>query len=150
LLENRTLLSTVHWINRQGGYWDVAKNWSTGHVPLFSDDVVIDIPVFSAVTIRGPIPAIHSVQSSDPITISGGALTVAAASSITNLLTLNGGNLAGAGALAMQQLEWDNGAMIGPGETDIVAGGTLEIDRNFQSTSSLFLNGRTLNNAGSA
>jgi hypothetical protein len=38
-LEERTLLSTVTWINANGGDWDTPSNWSTDALPSPSDDV---------------------------------------------------------------------------------------------------------------
>jgi hypothetical protein len=125
------------------GDWDVAKNWSTGHVPGLADDVVIDTPGIS-VTHQGASDTINSLQSSDQIFMVSGALTIAAPSAVTNVLTLNGGILTGTGAFTVQRLEWLGGIMSGTGETDIPAGGTLDIS----STALHLLDGRTLNNSG--
>jgi hypothetical protein len=40
LLEDRTVLDTVRWVNPNGGDWGVAANWDL-RVPLSGDDVVI-------------------------------------------------------------------------------------------------------------
>src|SRR5262249_55405007 len=40
ILEDRTVLSKVTWINPQGGDWDTKSNWSTGQLPGVGDDVV--------------------------------------------------------------------------------------------------------------
>src|SRR5207253_1704917 len=43
-LEDRTLPSTVTWINPGSGDWNTASNWSSGAVPGAADDVVINVP----------------------------------------------------------------------------------------------------------
>jgi hypothetical protein len=63
-MEDRTLLSTMDWINAVGGDWDVASNWvnstnpSDQHVPTSSDDAVIDI---SGITVT------HSSNTADSV-----------------------------------------------------------------------------------
>jgi hypothetical protein len=44
-LENRTLPSTITWINPAGGNWFTASNWSSGTVPGPTDDIAIPLPV---------------------------------------------------------------------------------------------------------
>ena len=50
-LENRTVLSTISWINPSGGDWNTASNWSTGFVPGKGDTADINISVTSPITI---------------------------------------------------------------------------------------------------
>jgi hypothetical protein len=42
-LERLVLLSNVAWNSTRSGFWDVARNWSTGDVPGPNDDVVINV-----------------------------------------------------------------------------------------------------------
>lgn len=42
-LEDRTLLSSVQWLNPAGGGWDTGSNWSTGSLPGGGDNVTIDL-----------------------------------------------------------------------------------------------------------
>lgn len=91
-LEERTLLSTVTWINPSGGDWDTPSNWSSGALPGPSDDVVINQPDIT-VTHNGGNDSVNSITSQDPITLNGGTLGVAAASTISGLLTLGFGGI---------------------------------------------------------
>src|ERR1700722_10900832 len=51
-LEERTLPSTVTWINPNEGAWDVGTNWSTGAVPGSGDDAVISTSSTATITIQ--------------------------------------------------------------------------------------------------
>ncbi len=44
-LERRVVLSSVSWINPNGGDWDTASNWSSDAIPTAADDVTISIAV---------------------------------------------------------------------------------------------------------
>ena len=95
-LERRVVLSSVSWINPHGGDWDTASNWSSGAVPAAGDDVTISIAVTNPIT-HGSSPSdfVNSITSSDPIILSAGSLSIAAASTFSNTVTLSGGTLAG-------------------------------------------------------
>ena len=96
-LENRTLLSTISWNNPSGGDWDTASNWSSNSVPGAGDDAVLSIAVTNPITHSlSNSDEVHSLTSQDPINISGGTLTIDAASTVNNTLTLAGGTLTGA------------------------------------------------------
>ena len=52
-LEDRNLLSAVHWVgNGDGHSWANAANWSTGVIPAITDDVTINAVV--GTVIQGP------------------------------------------------------------------------------------------------
>src|SRR5262249_483702 len=96
-LEDRTLPSTVTWMNPAGGDWDTGSNWSTGNVPGATDDAVIN---YSGITIThstGASDPVHSLTSQAAINLSAGSLSVATASTINNALTVSGGSLGGYG-----------------------------------------------------
>jgi hypothetical protein len=42
-LEDRTMMSTVRWINPAGGDWDTTSNWDSGTVPGPGADGVIEV-----------------------------------------------------------------------------------------------------------
>jgi hypothetical protein len=63
LLEERTLLSTIQWINPAGGDWGVAANWDFNRVPQASDDVVINVGAAAAWSLRTPPAATPSTAS---------------------------------------------------------------------------------------
>src|SRR6516162_6988140 len=88
-LEPRQLLSSAQWTSATSGAWDVGSNWSTGQVPGSSDDVVIDVnSATPTVTIGSGDQSVHSLMASDPLSITGGSLTVAANSTISDGLTM--------------------------------------------------------------
>jgi hypothetical protein len=153
LLEDRRLLSTVTWINPAGGDWSVANNWldaSTGQnrVPAAGDDVVINESQAGSITITHTTgdDSVNSLTSNQNIVLSGGSISIAAASEITSNLTLSGGTLAGAGTLTVDgNLDWSDGTMSGSGSTVVAGGGTLAISGYYET-----LDGRTLMNYGTA
>src|SRR5258708_17860952 len=85
VLEDRTVPSTVNWINSAGGDWDTASNWldsstNTNHTPGTIDDAVINT--------------------------SGITVTHSSTSSVHNF-TLSGATLSGAGSLVVNgQFTW--------------------------------------------
>lgn len=92
ILELRRLLTVDTWTNPSGGSWDVAGNWSNG-VPGSTDDVVINLSGSPTVTISTNVESAKSITASDPLSISGGGLTVAANSTISGGLAMTGGSL---------------------------------------------------------
>ena len=100
-LEDRLVLTTVNWINASGGNWNVAANWSTGHVPGTGDDAVIDSAAALSVFLpSGDNESVHSLTTTanDTLSITGGSLTVAANSTLGGPLSMNGGSLTATGA----------------------------------------------------
>jgi hypothetical protein len=148
-LEDRRLLSAVSWTNANGGDWDTASNWSTGSLPGPADDVSITIAVSNPITHSSSTDSVHSLTCTDPLTISGGSLSLAAASTITGTtLTLSGGTLTGAGNLTISGtgavLNWGNATLGGTGTTTVAARATL----NITGTSEEVLDARTLTSSG--
>src|SRR4051794_38694794 len=91
-LECRVVPAAVNWIASGSGNWDAAANWSTGQVPGSADDVTIS--TYGTVTIKsGDGESVHSLTTSSGATLSitGGSLTVAAASTLAGPLTMTGG-----------------------------------------------------------
>ncbi len=144
-LERRVVLSSVSWIDPNGGDWDTASNWSSGAVPAAGDDVTISIAVTNPIT-HGSSPSdfVNSITSSDPIVLSAGSLSIAAASTFSNTVTLSGGRLAG-GPISMT----DGATLVGTGNVGTLSGvtldGTLDLATNNQAnvtiTGGLTLNG---------
>jgi len=102
-LEDRTLLSTISWINTSGGDWDMPANWSGSVVPTSTDDVVINLPGIT-VTHGSGTDSVNSVTSQDPILLNGGSLAIASASTINNSLTVSGATLDVTGTLSVNGL----------------------------------------------
>jgi hypothetical protein len=99
-LEDRTLPSTINWINPNGGDWGLAANWDLNRVPTVGDDVGINVAVTNPITFSLAADTIHSLSSDDPFTLAGGSLTVAGTVQVNNTFFINGGNLIGATVLA--------------------------------------------------
>lgn len=168
-LETRNLLSTVTWINPNGGDWDTASNWldtttGTNHVPTANDDAVIPI---SGITVTHSSfftsDTVNSLTSQATLSVSGGSLTFNNASTTQDLilsggtvnagdslevanLTQNGGTLSGAGNATIDKvLDWTGGTMSGSGATEVQGNAEIGGDSPFGPT----LSGRTLDNFGS-
>jgi hypothetical protein len=88
-LEERALLSTVSWINPSGGDWDTPSNWSSNAVPGANDAVVINLPGAIVTHSANIADSVYSLTSQDALVLSGGSLSLAAASTINNNFTLD-------------------------------------------------------------
>ena len=90
-LEERVLLSTVTWVAKGSGNWNIAANWSTGAVPQAGASVVINKS--SSVTVT--LPASTSIGSLSltgaMMNITGGTLTVSGAVSNAGTLEVQPG-----------------------------------------------------------
>jgi hypothetical protein len=93
LLEDRTVPSTVTWINSSSGDWADGSNWSTGSTPGPNDDVIISQAGITVTHSTGT-DSINSLTLSDPLTISGGSLAIATDSTLNAALSVTGGSLA--------------------------------------------------------
>ncbi len=103
-MEPRRLLSAVSWTGAAGdNNWDTPANWSTDSVPVSTDDVTINIAA-NVVHSNNVTDSINSLTSTEPLTISGGTLSIAAASTINSTLSLTGGTLTGAGDVSVSGL----------------------------------------------
>ncbi|MFI5454955.1 MAG: RHS repeat-associated core domain-containing protein [Isosphaerales bacterium] len=93
VLEPRTLLAQVNWVTTSSGNWNDGSNWSTDQVPGPGDDVVIDVNGASpTVTVSGN-ESIHSLIALDPLVLSSGIVSVAADSTISGSLAIDGGTV---------------------------------------------------------
>ena len=109
LLENRQLLSSISWINPNGGDWDVASNWVNAadstdhHVPIANDDAQINTAGITITHSTGTSDSVHSVYSKSLIDL-GGARSPSVRriqiDSNTDPLKLSGGILRGATVVA--------------------------------------------------
>ena len=86
--------ATVEWISTTSGDWNVGSNWSTGAVPTSNENVIIDVPgATPTITISSGTQSVLSITASDPLSITGGSLIVAANSTIGGGLSMTGGTL---------------------------------------------------------
>ncbi len=142
-MEPRALLSAVAWTGTAGdNNWDTAANWSTDSVPGPADDVTIAIAA-NVVHSNSVTDSIRSLATNQPLTISGGTLSLASASAINNTLSITGGTLTGAGNLSVSELvTLTGGTLSGSGKLN--ANGGMLIN---PTGGNFFLDGRTVNNA---
>jgi RHS repeat-associated protein len=90
-LESRVLLTTNSWKSAVSGDWDTASNWSLGHVPLATENVVINLAGTYTVTHSvNDADSVNSLTSTEPITFSAGSLNVATTLTVNNTFTLSG------------------------------------------------------------
>src|SRR5204863_6870655 len=92
---------TVFWTNPGSGNWEDPANWSTNpSLPGTSADVCINVSGIT-VSISSANATINSLISQANITLSGGTLAPAAASTINGTFAMTNGLLAGAGTLTL-------------------------------------------------
>ncbi len=144
-MEPRTLLSAVTWTGGAGdNNWDTPGNWSTDSVPGSADDVTINIAA-NVVHSNDVTDSINSLTSKEPLTLSGGTLSIAAASTIDSTLAITGGTLTGTGNLTVSGLVTFTGGTIS-GSSVLNANGGMLIANNPTGSSTSFVDGRTINN----
>jgi hypothetical protein len=165
-LEDRAVPSTVSWINPAGGDWNTAANWSGGAVPNSAQDAVINIAVSGPITLSSTCAAHSLTDTAANLDLTGGSLSLAAASSVIQNLTISegvldsagsltvggtmsesGGNLTGSGTVSVGGLlTWTGGMMSGTGTTNALGG--LALGASGVTSDWEDLAGRTLINAG--
>jgi RHS repeat-associated protein len=97
-LEDRILLSTVTWINLNGGDWDTASNWQdqsgVNRVPGPSDDAVINVAASPTIThAQGVTDTVQSLTAADPFILSSGTLNITGTLSTSSSFQITGGTL---------------------------------------------------------
>ncbi len=108
--------TTVEWISSSSGNWNTASDWSTGVVPSSNQEVIIDVSGASpTITISSGSMSVYSITADDPLSITGGSLTVASDSTISGGLAMTGGSLVANGS----------GATLTVSGTTIVSGANL-------------------------
>ena len=89
-----SIKTAVFWNTNAPGAWSLGTNWSTGSVPIPNDFVVIDqTNGLDTVTFASGTAAIDSLQSTEPLLITGGTFSMARSSWVSNDVTLSGGYL---------------------------------------------------------
>lgn len=138
--------------------WFNALNWSNNQVPDATKDVTIDTTLsFGDIVIAGGIAQAKSLIAGRPIVLTG-ELQLANASNFSDLLTLSGGTLGGAGSVSISGpsggLDWTAGTMASGGEFLLSSGrsgtlsGSLTLDRLFRNEGFLTLSAATIAGSG--
>ena len=125
--------------------WEDAANWSGDALPGPEDDV--QIPAVGTIQHSSNSSVIiNSLSSDSPLEFSGGTLSLADVSVVTDTFSLSGSaTLTGSGYFFVLGLfVWSGGTMSGSGRTQIFSGGRLEIVGNSLKT----LDGRAIVNQG--
>ena len=84
--------------------WHTDSNWHANRVPQAGDHVCIpDVADTNGITFSTGTTSIASLESAEPLTLSGGTLELTSTTqgSKVNRLTLSGGTLRGAGSLTI-------------------------------------------------
>ena len=101
VLEERSLLTANNWISAGSGNWNVPANWSAGHVPTSTEDVVINTAAVATITIQAgdtETPRSVTTAATDTLAFTGGSLTVTASSPLSGPLTMTAGTITANGA----------------------------------------------------
>ncbi len=136
------LMVTKAWDGGGGNNnWLTPANWNDDVLPTTTDDVYI--PMTATVTLpSGGSVTINSLRSDGSLTINGGTLSLAAASSMQTL-TVSSGTLTGAGQVTVNSLfTWSSGTISGASALIINSNASLE------GTSTRTLSERILDNRG--
>ncbi len=123
MLESRTVPTTIHWINVNGGSWHVPANWDLGRVPGVGDDVVIDAPGNYTVTYSSGQSEIKSLTSTQAFSLTGGGLGVQGVVEVAGAFQISGAELREATVASDTTLMAGNNRTI---LTDVTLNGNLE------------------------
>ena len=127
------------WLNDNGN-WGSSGNWSLGTVPGPGEQANINVPGGPfTVTIGAGNFTPDSLFSNQNITLAGGNLTLANASTINGTLSMNSGMLAGTGALTVNTLNLAGGNLASTGGVNVT--GTTTINAGAPQISGTFLTG---------
>jgi hypothetical protein len=117
-------VTTNFWKNNVDGNWSTKSDWSSGAVPVSTDDVTINTASFHTITLSTSNSTINSLTvGNDAFVMTGGSLKIAAASSFANTLTISAGALTLGGATSVAGLFTQSGGTISGAGTLTLAGG---------------------------
>jgi autotransporter-associated beta strand protein len=133
LMESRTLLSAVTWTGDAGDdNWDTPDNWSTQSVPGADDNVTIDATA-TVVHSFAVTDTIESLTTTAPLSITGGTLSIASASTIGGPLSITAGTLTATGDITVSgPLTLTSGTISGSGQ--VIANGGMTINPGIAGT----------------
>ena len=129
-LERRELLATITWDGGgDGTTLTEAANWTGDVAPGPADDAVINVGATPTITLSSGSFSVLSLTCAETFTMSGGTLTLAAASAFSGAFTITSGTITGAGDIDVTtSMTWTNGTISGAGSLTIDAAATLLIN----------------------
>jgi hypothetical protein len=117
-------MTTNFWNKDIDGNWATPADWSTGALPVSTDDVTISTADFHTVTYSTGAYSIHSLTvGGDAFVVSGGTLTIAAGATFGNVLTVSGGTLTLGTAATVAGLFTQSGKSIVSGAATLTLSG---------------------------
>jgi hypothetical protein len=147
MLEDRTLLATVRWINASGGDWGIATNWrdpqGVNRLPGSGDDAIIDLANISVTHSTGTDSVRSLVTSNGTFNLVGGTLNITITLQGNSTFQLSGGTLGNATVMAGTTITGTGGTLNG-----VTLAGRLDIAGVYAGlgvSNGLTLNGGTVN-----
>ncbi|MBI2802375.1 MAG: hypothetical protein HYX63_19190, partial [Gammaproteobacteria bacterium] len=96
--------AVVNWVPNADGGWEIATNWTSNPaLPGVADDVILDVGGVTVRTITHSVGnhVVNSLLSQENFTLSGGSLSLQAASTINGIFTQSSGSIGGSGTLTV-------------------------------------------------
>jgi hypothetical protein len=140
---------TVKWNLDSDGDWSTAADWSTGKLPISSDDVSIDTTDLHTIIFSKMSATVHSlVVGNDDFTMTGGSLTISSVASFANQLSLSGGSLRiGSQGATVGSFAQSGGTLAGAGTVAITGTAALTGTDIYSGTGTTVFQGQTAINA---
>ncbi len=154
-----------YWVGTAGNnQWTTATNWSTGAVPISTDNVCIASSFTATLTVGSLAAAnqtIASLTSGAPISLTTGPLTVTGTAAFSADLNITGATLTLNGTSTMTTLEFSSGTLTGTAGLTVSGlftwsggthsgTGTTTVNGGMTISGEPFLVTRTMNNVGTA
>ena len=104
LYQGAAAAAAVNWVPNADGFWDVVTNWSSNPaLPGAADNVTLNVggATVRTITHQSGDDTINSLSSQENFALTGGSLSLNAASTINAGFNHSGGTLSGAGTLTV-------------------------------------------------
>ncbi len=129
-LEDRIVPTTFIWQGINGGVWTASENWGQPTAPTTGSDVVINngtTPSFNTVVDINTL----TLSAASGLAISGGTLTLDAASTLNGSISLSAGSLAAAGTETLAgATTWSGGTLTSSGAGSWTNTGAVTVPNN--------------------
>ncbi len=122
-LEARQLFASIAWDGGgDGTTLNQAANWAGDVLPGASDDAVVNVAGSPTLSMSSGTFGVNSLTCAETFNLSGGTITIAAASAFSGPLSMVAGAITGAGDLNISgTFAWSGGVMSGSGTTTLAA-----------------------------